>query len=89
MKGADTFRHRVPSDVTALLATQPAVKAEWDALTPLARNEWVCYVTMVKKPTTRQEHLKRLAEDLQKGKKRPCCWPGCPHRRPQAQKWFR
>jgi hypothetical protein len=22
------------------------------------------------------------------GKKRPCCWPGCPHRRPSAQKWF-
>ncbi len=88
MKDTSTFRHRLPADVKALLAKRPGVKAKWDALTPLARNEWVCYVTMVKKPATRQEHLERLAEDLLQGKKRPCCWPGCPHRRPQAQKWF-
>ena len=23
------------------------------------------------------------------GEKRPCCWPGCPHRRPSAAKYFK
>jgi hypothetical protein len=45
-------------------------------------------VTIVKKQETREKHLQRLQEDLLKGKKRPCCWPGCPHYRPDAQKWF-
>jgi uncharacterized protein YdeI (YjbR/CyaY-like superfamily) len=60
----------------------------WDTLTPLARNEWICWVTVVKKKETREEHLVRLLEDIRRGKRRPCCWPGCPHRRPNAQKWF-
>lgn len=60
----------------------------WNGLTPLARNEWICYVTIVKKSETRAAHLERMQEDLPAGKKRPCCWPGCPHRRPKAAKWF-
>ena len=81
--------HEVPEDLKELLDTHPAVLAQWDSLTPLARNEWICWVTIVKKPETRKEHLDRLAEDLLKGKRRPCCWPGCPHRRPNAMKWFK
>jgi len=29
-----------------------------------------------------------MIEELQEGKRQPCCWPGCPHRRTSAQKWF-
>jgi hypothetical protein len=32
--------------------------------------------------------VQRAVEELQAGKRRPCCWPGCPHRRPSAKKWF-
>lgn len=28
-------------------------------------------------------------KDILKGKKTPCCWPGCPHRRESAKKWFK
>lgn len=80
--------HRVPADLGKLLRKSTEVKKFWDGLTPLARNEWICWVTIVKKVETRQAHLDRLVQDLLKGKKRPCCWPGCPHRRPQAAKWF-
>ena len=79
--------HEVPTDLQKALTS--AVLEKWDKLTPLARNEWICWVTIVKKPETRKEHLDRLREDLLKGKKRPCCWPGCPHRRPSAKKWFK
>lgn len=80
--------HRMPGDLRAFLVAHPSVSKLWDTLTPLARNEWICYVTIVKKTETRADHLRRLAEDLRGGKRRPCCWPGCPHRRPNAAKWF-
>ncbi len=80
--------HKTPKDLKVALAKVSKVQALWDSLTPLARNEWICYVTIVKKAETRKEHIARLLGDLLKGKKRPCCWPGCPHRRPNAAKWF-
>jgi hypothetical protein len=43
---------------------------KWNNLTPLARNEWICWVTIVKKSQTREEHLVRLEEDILKDKKR-------------------
>jgi Bacteriocin-protection, YdeI or OmpD-Associated len=82
------FMHRIPSDLNAVLKSNRDVLTLWEKLTPLARNEWICWVTIVKKKETRTEHLKRLCEDLQNGKRRPCCWPGCPHRRPSALKYF-
>ncbi len=81
--------HRVSKDLQKVLRSNTDVLELWNKLTPLARNEWICWVTIVKKEETRTEHLKRLCVDLRKGKRRPCCWPGCPHRRPTALKWFR
>ena len=52
----------------------------WQSLTPLMRNEWICWVESPKQETTRQKHLIRLVEDLGAGKRRPCCWIGCIHR---------
>lgn len=82
------FLHTLPADLKKALAAAPKAKAAWDGITPLARNEWICWVTIVKKPETRKEHIQRACSDLAAGKRRPCCWPGCPHRRPSAKKWF-
>lgn len=79
--------HTVPEDVELKLVDNPNICEIWNSLTPLARNEWICYVTIVKKIETRESHIERLCADLLKGKKRPCCWPGCPHHRPSAGKW--
>ena len=81
--------HTVPADLRKTLTSDPDVLAKWNGLAPLARNEWVCWITIVKKLETRKEHIDRLCVDLLKGKHRPCCWPGCPHRRPNAKKWFK
>lgn len=81
--------HKVPPDLRETLLKNKNVLALWNNLTPLARNEWICWVTIVKKPETRTEHLTRLSADLLSGKRRPCCWPGCPHRRDSAKKWFK
>lgn len=74
------FMHRMPTYLQKVLKSNNDVLSLWNRLTPLSRNEWICWVTIVKKDETRSEHIKRLCEDLRKGKRRPCCWPGCPHR---------
>lgn len=88
IKASEEKMHKIPKDLKETLIASPEVYDIWKKLTPIARNEWICYVTIFKKPETRENHIKCLQEDLLKGKRRPCCWPGCPHRRPNAQKWF-
>jgi len=65
------------------------LQAKWDGLTDLGRNEWICWMISPKTEQTRAEHLVRLQEDVLGGKRRPCCWPGCPHRRESARKYFK
>lgn len=86
---ATGVNHRLPADMRKVLLGAKGMPEIWNVLTPLARNEWICWVTYVKKAETRADHLRRLTEDLGRGKRRPCCWPGCPHRRPSAAKWFK
>lgn len=81
--------HRVPADLRQALLAAKDLPELWNDLTPLARNEWICWVTMPKTAETRAEHITRLREELRAGKRRPCCWPGCPHRNPKAKKWFK
>lgn len=83
------FMHEMTPDIQVVLDKHDDIAKIWNGLTPLSRNEWICWVTIVKKESTRQEHLKRMVEDLRSGEKRPCCWPGCPHRRESAKKWFK
>ncbi len=72
--------HRVPRDLREVLESESEVRDAWNDLTPLARNEWICWTISVKKQETRDRHIERLREELLDGKRRPCCWPGCPHR---------
>lgn len=81
--------HELPNDIEQILLSNDELLEKWNSLTPLARNEWICWVTIVKKQETRDKHLLRLEEDLLKGKRRPCCWPGCPHRNPKAKRFFK
>ncbi len=80
--------HTVPADMRKAITANPKVLEKWNDLTPLARNEWICWTTIVKQAETRAQHIERMREELLEGKRRPCCWPGCPHRRPNAMKWF-
>ncbi len=72
--------HTVPKDVRAMLLASSHAHAAWEDITPLARNEWICWITSPKKKETRDEHVARARVQLAEGKRRPCCWPGCPHR---------
>lgn len=71
----------MPTDLGDALAAAPASLKIWEeTITPLARNEWICWTISVKKPETRAEHVQRVVKELQEGKRRPCCWAGCIHR---------
>lgn len=72
--------HDLPADLKKALVSHPEVLIAWEDITPLARNEWICWATSAKKPETRQKRIDQACDMLKKGKRRPCCWPGCSHR---------
>tara|TARA_B100000614_G_scaffold250986_1_gene261977 strand:+ start:384 stop:641 length:258 start_codon:yes stop_codon:yes gene_type:complete len=72
--------HDVPDDLREALTADQTILDTWNGLTPLARNEWICWTISVKKESTRANHVQRVRTELAEGKRRPCCWPGCPHR---------
>lgn len=76
--------HNLPADLRSALASDSAAREIWEDLTPLSRNEWICWVISVKKPETRREHVGRVRSELKEGMRRPCCWIGCTHRKDKA-----
>ncbi len=72
--------HKLPPELKKALFSSPDALAEWEDITPLARNEWICWVVSVKREETRKQHVERVPQELLTGKRRPCCWAGCPHR---------
>ncbi|MBB4855945.1 uncharacterized protein YdeI (YjbR/CyaY-like superfamily) [Mycobacteroides chelonae] len=72
--------HTLPTDLRAALIENPTALALWQDITPLGRNEFICWVEDAKQETTRERRIRRTQEELEEGKRRPCCWPGCKHR---------
>lgn len=76
--------HKLPADLKKALAVSPKALAAWADISPLARNEWICWTISVKQDATRKDHVKRVVSELIEGMRRPCCWPGCMHRTDKA-----
>jgi uncharacterized protein YdeI (YjbR/CyaY-like superfamily) len=72
--------HKVPDDLYKILVSLPNILAVWEDITPLARNEWICWIVSAKKQDTRERRIKIMQDKLKAGDRRPCCWAGCPHR---------
>ena len=72
--------HELPADLDVGLSGSEEALAAWLDITPLARNEFICWVEDAKQPTTRERRIRRTREELEEGMRRPCCWPGCKHR---------
>lgn len=72
--------HEMPADLHKALIADESAQERWDDLTPLARNEWICWTITTKKLETRRNHTERTILELLEGKRRPCCWVGCIHR---------
>lgn len=72
--------HELPVDLRKALSVDSRALELWEDITPLARNEWICWTITVKQQKTRDEHVKRVVSELKEGMRRPCCWIGCIHR---------
>jgi uncharacterized protein YdeI (YjbR/CyaY-like superfamily) len=92
MKISGGVAHTLPADLRKALASDPKALKLWEDITPLARNEWICWVISVKQAGKRQEHIDRVRSELKDGMRRPCCWAGCIHRKDKelspTQKWL-
>ena len=73
--------HKVPEDLQKAISASPKALAAWEDITQLARNEWICWTISVKQSETRRNHVDRVRDELIDGIRRPCCWPGCHHRK--------
>ena len=77
---ADGTVHKLPADFRKAIESNAATRSLWSEITPLARNEWICWVTSAKQDTTRKRRIEVGLDKMRGGMRRPCCWPGCPHR---------
>ncbi|MGB0925084.1 MAG: YdeI/OmpD-associated family protein [Minisyncoccia bacterium] len=78
---AGTVHAETPKQFAEHLRKNNSAYDAWLDITALARNEWICWVTSAKKSETITKRIIQACENLATGKRRPCCWPGCPHRK--------
>ncbi len=72
--------HITPLDLKKIIISNLEISKKWENITPIARNEWICWIESAKKIETRIRRIDRAKTDLLNGKSRPCCWEGCSHR---------
>src|SRR5215211_5281198 len=64
--------HKLPAVLRkALIANTTALEA-WTDITPLARNEFICWVEDSKQEVTRERRIRRTQEELEEGQRRRC-----------------
>ena len=78
--------HKLPADLKKALASSSKAHEVWEDITELARNEYICWIEDAKRSETREKRIRWAKDNLIKGKRRPCCWPGCPHRSKMSRK---
>ncbi len=72
--------HKLPDDMRKAILADKKMLAMWQGITPLARNEWICWTTTVAKPETRAKHIVVMRDKMHQGERRPCCWVTCGRR---------
>ncbi|WBY07319.1 YdeI/OmpD-associated family protein [Sphingomonas sp. 7/4-4] len=63
--------HQAGDDLQAAIRADPKIFALWEGLTPLGRNEFICWVDDAKQPATRQRRIERTCEELVEGRSGP------------------
>jgi hypothetical protein len=64
----------VPADVRKALAATPAARAVWDDITPVARRDWIHWITSGKREETRVRRIEVACDKLARGQRRACCF---------------
>ncbi len=65
---------KVPADLRRALAAAPKALTLWSAITPVARRDWIHWITSAKQPQTRARRIDNACSMLAAGKRRVCCF---------------
>ena len=65
---------KVPADLRRALAAAPKARALWAHITPVARRDWIHWITSAKQAETRARRVTNACAMLAAGKRRPCCF---------------
>jgi hypothetical protein len=74
MSAGEEPEPRVPADLRKALAAAPKARALWSDITPIARRDWIHWITSAKRPETRVRRIDNACEMLAAGKRRVCCF---------------
>ncbi len=64
----------VPADLRKALVAAPDARAVWSDITPVARRDWIHWITSGKKAGTRARRITTACSMLASGKRRACCF---------------
>ena len=64
----------VPDDFATALRAAPDTAGLWNAITPMARWEWVRWINATANAQTRSRRIEVAIDKLRAGKRRPCCF---------------
>ena len=67
---------RVPAELRKALEAAPPAQALWAQITPMARRDWILWISSAKQEETRRRRIENGCDMLASGKRRPCCMPG-------------
>lgn len=65
---------RIPADLRRALAAAPQARATWSDITPVARRDWIHWMTSAKRSETRARRVANACDMLAAGKRRACCF---------------
>ena len=66
--------HELPGGFRSALIANPTALDAWEDITPLARNDFICWVEDAEQEMARERRIRRTQEELEEGQRRPCCW---------------
>jgi len=64
----------VPSDLWEALVSAPKARELWETITPIARRDWIQWITSGKRAETRPLRIAKACDMLTAGKRRICCF---------------
>jgi uncharacterized protein YdeI (YjbR/CyaY-like superfamily) len=74
MSAREELEPRIPADLRKALTAAPEARAVWSDITPIARRDWVLWITSAKQAETRARRINNACDMLAGGKRRVCCF---------------
>jgi hypothetical protein len=71
---ARALEPRVPADLRKALGASSHALAAWKDITPVARRDWISWITSARKAETRVRRVGAACDMLASGKRRVCCF---------------